>query len=286
MTKIIGYFHICQIEGWQRSFDLIYNSLLESGLYEASDEIRIGIVNNEGRVIPDERLNNTKFNIVYVGICKEYERPTLLHMRLRSKNETCNYWYLHSKGLRHFNTEKEASVLTWIDIMLYWNCYKWNEINKILDNYDTYGCLYLANNPSKNRFFKSHYSGNFWWATSNYIKSLPDTIGTSYIDPETWILLNNPKFFNSYAHTSRSNYYITLQPSDYKLEEVVHRMCTDDYVDNIPDKEKHLFGIFSKKNIIKPVEVIVPVEIIVPIQVIKPVEIIKPKKKSSFWKLK
>ena len=55
--------------GWQKSFDILIKSIIESGLYEATDEIRIGVVSKTGQVEPDERLTDPKFNIVYVGIC-------------------------------------------------------------------------------------------------------------------------------------------------------------------------------------------------------------------------
>lgn len=214
MSKIIGYIHVCQMPGWERSFDILWKSITQSGLYDATEEIRVGILNSTGRVIPNERLVNDKINIVYVGVCNEYERPTLLHMRKRAEYETCNYWYLHTKGLRHFGTDKERSVKNWIDIMLYWNITKWRGANKILENYDTYGCLCIELSPNK-----YHYSGNFWWATSKHIQTLPDKIAKFYIAPENWILERiKTNFFSAYNHQFNSNYFINIPEKDYKLE--------------------------------------------------------------------
>lgn len=203
--------------GWQKSFDILYKSLVDSGLYNATDEIRLGILNDSGRIIPDERLNDKKFNIVYVGLCTEYERPTILHMRKRSEFETCNYWYLHTKGLRHFGTTREASVLNWVDIMLYWNCTKWRDAVRILNNHDTYGCL-LNDYYSSNK----HYSGNFWWTTSKHIKNLPETIAKNYVAPENYIVTNKSKSFCAWNHQYSDNYYIDIPEKAYKLEVTKH----------------------------------------------------------------
>jgi SAM-dependent methyltransferase len=230
VPKIVGYIHICQKPGWQRSFDLLINSVTKNGLYEATDEIRLGIVNDDGKVVPDERLNDPKFNIIYVGRSLQFERPTVLHMRAQAEYETCNYWYLQTKGLRHFDTPREKSILCWIDILLYWNVVKWRDAVKKLKTYDTYSCLYQRAND----FFKHHYSGNFWWATSKQVVKLPKTMGTEYIAAETYILSNNPKFFNAYSHKFISNYFINIPPSAYNTLPVTeHILPGNDLIRNI-----------------------------------------------------
>jgi hypothetical protein len=96
------------------------------------------------------------------------------------------YFYLHTKGIRHFGTSKEQCVIDWIQLMLYWNIEKWNLALVNLEKYDTYGC----------DFCRDHYSGNFWWAKRSHILCLPTTIGSGYTDPEFWILL---KRINAYS---------------------------------------------------------------------------------------
>ena len=177
---IIGYFHICQIDGWKRSFDMLMSQLKTHGLYEKTTEIRCGIVNNHGILIDDERLHDPKIKIIYIGKSSEYERPTLLHMHKQSFHDDPStlYYYLHTKGLRHFGTKREKNVIDWINLMLYWNIERWNLAINALNIYDTYGCNMKDN----------HYSGNFWWAKLSHIKSLPNIIGDGYTDPEIWIL--------------------------------------------------------------------------------------------------
>jgi hypothetical protein len=192
MTKIIGYFHICQRGEWRRSFDLIFNTIQNFGLYDATHEIRCGILSDTGIFIPDERFLDNKIKLVYKGKSEEYEKPTLLHMKTSCEKDDDNtlYWYVHTKGLRHYGTNKESYVIDWIKLMLYWNIIKWNlAINK-LKEYDTYGC---------NELFKIFYSGNFWWANSKHIKQLPDTIKEHYTGPEEWILRKSDKMYTVFS---------------------------------------------------------------------------------------
>jgi hypothetical protein len=187
---IVGYIHVCQKGEWKKSFIILLNALHASKLYDAAKVIRLGIVNDEGNVIDDPILNDNKFQIVYVGKSEEYERPTLLEMRKASESEVCNYFYLHTKGIRHFGTFREQFVLDWINLMLFWNVEKWHLAVQKLESYDTYGCNDVGH----------HYSGNFWWAKSDHIRNLPQSIGPGYCDPEDWIqVIRKNKFtvFNS-----------------------------------------------------------------------------------------
>ena len=215
--NIIGYFHICQKDNWGRSFDIMMDAIKKSGLYDATSEIRCCVVNDKG--VPDfnERFDNPKLNVVAIGHSSEYERTTLLHMRECSESDPPNtaYWYLHTKGISHFGTHVEANILDWINLLLYWNIYKWKIAKSSLNFYDIYGCNGVIWNGHL------HYSGNFWWANSSYIKMLPDFIGESYTDPEFWICLRNPKMCNIYTNNlaGGGNYYAGLAQHCYEIPE-------------------------------------------------------------------
>jgi len=178
-------------------------------LYDIRDEIRIIIINDENRIIDDSRLNfnDDKVKIFYKGNSNIFERATLLHMKENSlTDESCNYWYVHTKGITHFNKPTEKQVLDWINLLLYWNIDNWklavNSLNN--ENYDTYGCN--MTDPEIN----PHYSGNFWWAKSEHIKRLPSTISNGSTDPEFWICLIKPNFKNIFS--SNINHYDNVYP--------------------------------------------------------------------------
>jgi hypothetical protein len=198
---IIGYIHVCQKPGWMRSFNMILNALKECGkdgdsLYDNTREIRVCVVNDDVNLAltnyGDENeqaymraiMDNPKFIVKRVGKCSDYERPTLLNMKHDADTEHApvNYWYLHTKGLRWFGKPQEKNIINWIQLLLHWNVLNWKNANRYLtfENYDVYGCNYV-DNPTE------HFSGNFWWAKSEYIKTLKNAIGSGYNDPEFWL---------------------------------------------------------------------------------------------------
>jgi len=183
--NIIGYIHICQIGQWQRSLKMILDAVKKSGLYENTQVIRLGILNDLAQVIPDEILNDEKFEIIHVGVCAEYEGSTLRHMRQKSEEDDKDtlYYYLHTKGISYFGKNykehgNEEYIVDWINLLLYWNVEKWKLAVEKLETYDTYGCNDVG----------WHYSGNYWWAKSSHIMKLPTNFEMKhYTDLENWV---------------------------------------------------------------------------------------------------
>jgi hypothetical protein len=178
---IIGYIHVCQKGEWKRSFNMLMSCIKSGGLYDKANLIRIGVLSDNDEY-DMELFDDPKFNVVHKGKSEEYERPTLLHMHQSSFTDPAytKYFYLHTKGIRHFGTIREQNVLDWINLMLYWNIERYelalNALNEENNN-STYGCNQVCR----------HYSGNFWWCTSKYCQTLPNTIDAGYTDPEYWV---------------------------------------------------------------------------------------------------
>jgi len=211
--KIIGYIHVCQIGEWKRSYDMIFNCIQNFGLYDNTTEIRLGILSDNGYFFDDERFYDPKIKIVYKGLSEEYERPTLLHMKNSCDEDGLDtkYWYLHTKGLRHFNTSKESFVIDWIKLMLYWNIIKWDIALENLNIYNTYGCELLDN---------TFYSGNYWWANADYIKTLENNINDYYTAPEEWLLSRREKICCIYSSgiQGQGHYNLNYPQEEYYYE--------------------------------------------------------------------
>lgn len=207
MIPIVGFFHICQKNGWKLSFDLIF-STINSGLYEASSIIYLVVLNDNG-IIDDERFHKDKFKVIYGGKCSLYERATLHKMMEISQQENCHFWYAHTKGLKYIltNTPKESNVIDWINLMCYFNFTLWKDATNELTKVNVCGCNF-RNEPLP------HFSGNFWWATSEYIKTLPRKIGPKYLDPEMWLFRSNPTY--TCLHDSKLLHYnFPYKPHNY-----------------------------------------------------------------------
>lgn len=181
---IVVYMHVCQKGQWTVPFDMIMNAIKSSGLYNEIVEIRIGVGNDEATIIDDPRFHDPKVKTIAHGSSQFYERLTLNHMRQYSKTDGCQYLYCHTKGLKHFdggNQLMKDCVIDWINLLIHFNINHWAVASEHLMRFDTYGCEFTVN-P------QPHYSGNFWWANSHYVRTLPENIGGGYCDPEFWIL--------------------------------------------------------------------------------------------------
>ena len=216
--KIIGYIHICQLNKWNVTFDLIMDALKKHGLYNETFEIRVGIVTQDGKYKHNSRFDDSKIKIVTYGHCSRYERLTLEHMRESSEKEDVQYWYAHTKGISHFNgydEHKKLCILDWINLLIYHNFEKWTIASEKLLSNDTYGCEY-----SRQHMNIPHYSGNFWWANSQYVRTLPSKINDGYCDPEFWILSRDGvlmcNIFSS-GIDGGDHYTIRYPESSYKL---------------------------------------------------------------------
>lgn len=186
-NTIIGYIHIATIGLWKISFEMLLAAVVNSGLYRRSESIKCIVVAEDTVSFrelssADQFTSLTKLQFFYGGNISMYERATLHTMKHDAESAVPNtlYWYLHTKGIRRFGTKSESTVKDWIKLMLFWNIEKWRFPLFYLQKYSTYG-INLINFP------RLHYSGNFWWATAEYLASLDHVIGEGYYDPEMWI---------------------------------------------------------------------------------------------------
>jgi hypothetical protein len=75
-----------------------------------------------------------------------------------------------------------------------------------LKEYDTVGCnLYLHSEC------RSHYSGNFWWAKTSYLRTLPYLSMISRHEAELWLLMNHKCKLYS-MHNSCIDHYRSSYP--------------------------------------------------------------------------
>jgi hypothetical protein len=208
------FIHSCTLEnvGVYRLNYLIYK-LYTSGCISIFDKIYI---NNIG--LPVENIYGEKFEVInFSDNTQLFETPTInLIQNFSEKNPNSYILYLHTKGIRYFFDSQ--LINDWIDYMLYFLVEEYKNCITILDNnYDVIGCNYSDDMDKESwKYTKPypppHYSGNFWWANTNYLKRLNilplDSIERN--KPEFWLFTNNPIFYN--LHSSNINHYHSLYP--------------------------------------------------------------------------
>ena len=101
--------------------------------------------------------------------------------------------YLHTKGVTRFNTSMYTvfnrtfhvpniyqNITQWRDLMEYFLIRHYKKCIQLLkDGHDTVGINFCTD--------PNHYSGNFWWCTGKYLKTLKYDKNMA----EEWILQNN-----------------------------------------------------------------------------------------------
>jgi hypothetical protein len=189
LVKIAVFYHVYQIDNWQELFNEQFGAIEKSGLLDATEFVHLGIngssVFNYPKVISQTNPNQHM-----------EETETLKYLKnFSEKNPGYKILYLHTKGVgKHLDLMDD-----WRKMMNYFCIERWEECVDILDSYDAIGCNYfedtwLGHYP--------HFSGNFWWAKSDYINTLDHSfLKTSRRwDREFWIGTGNGKMheiFNS-----------------------------------------------------------------------------------------
>jgi len=161
--KNTAFFHIAKINNYQSVVQEIFKAFIDSGLIEELEALNLVILGPSAIFLP----HRPKINILFedddltlgeaktLGLLKEYAG---------SCGSDANILYVHTKGV--LSGGLNACIDDWRKLMIYFNIEKWKEATQALIENDTCG-VDLRSEPAL------HYSGNFWWAKSDYIQTLP-----------------------------------------------------------------------------------------------------------------
>lgn len=180
-------------------------------------------INNLGEALPHDKYPEKNIKIINSSRDTDmFENATLRLIHFFSQTHPdYKILYLHTKGVGYdVNHPFYQGICDWIDFMLYCLVNKSSNCLKLLDYVDVVGCDY------RNQLFfenPNHYSGNFWWATSDYIKKLDVAILKGKYDAEFWLFTNKPAFIN--IHTCPYGHYENAYPQKH-YEQIVEFSLT------------------------------------------------------------
>lgn len=166
-----------------------------SGLWDKMEKMFIpvsGMREQDKEFFEDLKLLSNKIKIFeHVNPVFNNEPDTLNYIKNRAENFENNksILYMHTKGVTYDHPVLNKNVKAWVRYLDLYTIGHWKECIDSLNSYDTAGTMYSPE-PMK------HYSGNFWWANSDYIKTLP-TLDKENIKPlergEFWICSQTDK---------------------------------------------------------------------------------------------
>lgn len=189
--NVIGFWHICMINEYQSIIKEQLDLLIKSALYQKADRIYVGC---SGDTIQLEKVrllfaDHDKMKIFFVQDIMQYEFTTLKYLKSMADSAISFFtFYIHTKGVSYPGNEGGKH---WRDYMNYYTITCWKDnFEKLKEGYDTCGVKLIQKGD-----FEMHYSGNFWWANSDYVKGLKpiDSLDkTNRFNAEMWICSNNP----------------------------------------------------------------------------------------------
>lgn len=204
MKPIAIFYHtLFEIEGrfLPAAVDIVggqMESLKASGLIEAANEFYVGMNSGEEGVA-FSYLFPDKATVVYHGLQCRNELRTLLLLEQWLKTHPDWYvLYFHAKGSTHVEGSDYASFAgRWRRCMMKTCVTRWREcVSELASGFEAVGAHWLTGMCDGTQHY---FAGTFWWATSNYLRTLPsmmerdrlkesgiDSIESRY-ESEVWI---------------------------------------------------------------------------------------------------
>jgi hypothetical protein len=180
-----------------------------SGLYEKTNKIYLSLFGDDfdSHLEFLNELKDVYPKIEYLLITNQEfkNEPDTLNFMLKKANEYSSntpMLYLHTKGLSYTHPIMKRNVEAWVRYLDLFVINKWEECVKALEENDAAGGLYVYQDPK-------HFSGNFWWANSDYLKTLPRLNPyniNQYNRGEFWILSNTDKVYSVQDNTPQDRY--------------------------------------------------------------------------------
>lgn len=211
MTDIRVFWHVNELGGWRDVADQQWKLMADSGLEKAAKEINICANGQPWTFEPWVTAHNAgkiKTNVKLISVCSHaafHEWTTLNYMHNQAKQSEENFYicYIHLKGLLRWG---DPNVGDWRDFMNWGAIEKWQDNVAALADHDCSGTNW-------NTEPWPHFSGNFWWARSDYVKKLDtlihpeDKLARGFtqfkqhptnphwrFDNEAWIGSKNPRY--------------------------------------------------------------------------------------------
>lgn len=203
------YYHIWLNKEWRSIFNEQKEALVKSGLYNDIDQMAICAIGEKETFLELENLLLDKMILrLMLEESKVHEFFILNYLYKDCKDWLKNndyILYFHSKGVSYDKNYKHFENLQdWRRYMEYFLIYNYKKCIECLKNHDVCGVNWWDDGK-----YPPHFSGNFWWTKTDYIKKLSKPVPGSWgrRNAEFWIGTGQPKVKNLF--TSGVNHYTT-----------------------------------------------------------------------------
>ena len=228
MKPILVFAHNYINYNWFEIVEEQLSKLVNSGLYNRATEIYYGAYAHDQfqlfKFIDLVKFWDTKNKIrITIHPINDGERQTMILLQEIIKSyPDAHVLYYHTKGitslLNHIDDVGDVeykNIESWRHVLEYFDIELWQDCIKALDEVDVCGALYVSKGSPWNYFF----SGNFWWANSKYLNTLPDMkLRDNRMGCELWIGQGSHSWINFWDSQGGSMYKEYFDPKDYRKD--------------------------------------------------------------------
>lgn len=161
-----------------------FNDLQSSGLFSACTEINLCILGDPDKFRLEDFGNpsplSQKVRLVYTDAdLNKCEFPALWYVWSQAQTENFYCLYVHTKGV---SRTQERWLKNWLGYLQYLNIWQWRLMVPELESADGVGVNLMGKYENIDLDYDSwsekgaplHFSGNFWWSKSQYVRLLPN----------------------------------------------------------------------------------------------------------------
>ena len=187
---LVHFYHIYANGAFEAPVREHVKELKESGLLDALDSVRIGIVGSEeNRSLVLEFLNelNIRFRVTATAETG-WEQVTLRKVHSFAKTNDAYVFYAHTKGAY----SQDRLAREWRVSMTHDTVTRWRECVESLKRVEAAGAYWLKSGHEEHADHNFFFAGNFWWARTDYLRRLPPVKNKTRYQAEGWIGLRSP----------------------------------------------------------------------------------------------
>ena len=182
------FYHVYADGNWLEITKNHLRALKQYGLYDNLTSFNVGIVGSEQNIDSvSSFLDECGYNFKIVATNPDGWEQVTIHKlwEMANSHNDAYFVYAHTKGSAH----PHGVSLNWRNGMTRHLIVEWQKCVDALDSgYSTVGC---HAQPGREDQPLPFWGGNFWWATSEHIRSLSRCPENTRYDAEAWIGQNH-----------------------------------------------------------------------------------------------
>jgi hypothetical protein len=185
----VHFYHVYADGVWWHAAAQHLQALVESGLLDELDEMYLGIV---GRPDCRREIRHKLPGVVIAEADVGWEQVTLRKLHAYSKQHDAYIFYAHTKG----SSSQSALAEGWRVSMTHDTVTRYRDCLAALAGADAAGPFWWQSNDPMHAEHDYFFAGNYWWARSEYLRTLPALKNVHRFQAEGWVGLGKPSIIN------------------------------------------------------------------------------------------